>query len=448
MKQTAPATLISELQASSSRLKKEEIIRKAISEDNDEFFLGMIFALDPLCTFGVGDASVPIRSKDPLGSGLPWEDFYKLALRLMDRELTGNAAKEEIFFAMQKATPDQWNFWYRRILLKNPDCGVSEKTINKLVSKTHPKWIIPVFSCQLATDSAQDPDRYLHGKKQIEVKLDGVRVLTVVKYDGSVQMFSRNGRELTNFPLVFAEFEEVVKKDSAFRGKVFDGEIMSSSFQDLMKQVHRKSNVKTDDAILYLFDFVDLVEFQEDSNNMLQWIRSDILKEMISRHAEVFRHVQTLEWQTLDLDDVEDQKKFVDLNRTAIENGYEGIMLKDPNARYECKRTKNWLKLKPFIECTLTVVGLEEGTGKNSGMTGAFICEGVSDCGKPIRVNVGSGLSDQLRKDSWINDTEVVGSLVEIRADTITKNQNSDVYYSLRFPRFKTFRTLNGNEKL
>jgi ATP-dependent DNA ligase len=106
------------------------------------------------------------------------------------------------------------------------------------------------------------------------------------------------------------------------------------------------------------------------------------------------------------------------------------------------------LKLKPFIECTLTVVGLEEGTGKNSGMTGAFICEGVSDCGKPIRVNVGSGLSDQLRKDSWINDTEVVGSLVEIRADTITKNQNSDVYYSLRFPRFKTFRTLNGNEKL
>ena len=43
---------------------------------------------------------------------------------------------------------------------------------------------------------------------------------------------------------------------------------------------------------------------------------------------------------------------------------------------------------------------------------------------------------------------QVVGSLVEIRADAVTKNQNSDVYYSLRFPRFKTFRTLNGNEKL
>lgn len=445
---TSPESLVSSLRVTSSRLKKDEIIKKAISKHNDEFFLGMIFALDPLCTFGVGDASVPLRNKEPLGPGLPWGDFYKLALRLMDRELTGNAAKEEIFFAMQKATQDQWNYWYRRILLKNPDCGVSEKTINKLVAGVNPKWAIPVFSCQLATDSSENPDKYLKGKKQIEVKLDGVRVLTVVKYDGTVQMFSRNGKELTNFPLVISEFSQVAKKDSGFLGKVFDGEIMSSSFQDLMKQVYRKSNVQTKDAILYLFDLIDLKEFQEGFSHHPQHTRSENLKRLIENHQESFPHVRTLDWKSLDLDDPEDHKQFLKLNAEAIEGGYEGIMFKDPNAPYECKRTKNWLKLKPFIECTLTVVGIEEGTGKNAGMTGAFVCEGVSDCGKPIRVNVGSGLSDQLRMDSWINDTEVVGSLVEIRADVITKNQNSDVYYSLRFPRFKTFRTLNGSEKL
>jgi DNA ligase 1 len=39
---------------------------------------------------------------------------------------------------------------------------------------------------------------------------------------------------------------------------VFDGEVMSSSFQDLMRQVHRKSDVAATDAVLHLFDILTL----------------------------------------------------------------------------------------------------------------------------------------------------------------------------------------------
>jgi len=54
-------------------------------------------------------------------------------------------------------------------------------------------------------------------------------------------------------------------------------------------------------------------------------------------------------------------------------------MIKDPDAIYECKRTHSWLKAKPFIEVTLKVVSVEEGTGRNKGRLGAVLVEGEDD---------------------------------------------------------------------
>ena len=120
-------------------------------------------------------------------------------------------------------------------------------------------------------------------------------------------------------------------------------------------------------------------------------------------------------------------------------------MIKDPNGKWEGKRSVAWLKQKPFIEVSLEVKELEEGTGKNEGRLGAFICEGQDD-GKDIRVNVGSGLTDAQRKEFWADTQAIVGQIVEVRADAITQNQ--DGTYSLRFPRFLRFRGFKRGEKI
>ena len=36
---------------------------------------------------------------------------------------------------MDKATVEEWNDWYRRILIKDLRCGVSEKTVNNVAKK-------------------------------------------------------------------------------------------------------------------------------------------------------------------------------------------------------------------------------------------------------------------------------------------------------------------------
>ena len=90
------------------------------------------------------------------------------------------------------------------------------------------------------------------------------------------------------------------------------------------------------------------------------------------------------------------QNKFSDMNKEALDKGFEGLMIKPNDNYYECKRSHAWLKLKPFIEVSLEIKATEEGTGRNVGKLGALICEGVDD-GKKIKTNVGSGLSDDNR---------------------------------------------------
>jgi DNA ligase 1 len=431
--------IISNLEDHPSRLNKEGILESAMEEGLDEFFEGIRMALDPLVTFGV--KQVPEAKVD--GQGLAWNSFKTLAEQLNRRELTGHAARDAIKLCMDTATQRQWNQFYRRILIKDLRCGVSEKTVNK-VAKKFPQYAIPIFECQLAHDSANH-EKKMTGKKQIEVKLDGVRVIAVVRKDGRVELFSRNGKEFHNFGHIANEISKVVKFDPPNYDLVLDGEVMSASFQDLMKQVHRKDNVTAGDAVLHLFDMCPLEDFQKGVWKKPQSIRSLMVQAWVTKHVAFLPHVQCLDWETVDLDTPEGQKRFVDLNKRAVDGGYEGVMIKDIDASYECKRSHSWLKAKPFIEVTLSITSVEEGTGKNIGRLGAFVCEGIDD-GKDIVVNVGSGFTDDQRIDYWSGREALVGKTVEVRADAITRNQ--DGTYSLRFPRFLTFRGFADGEKI
>jgi DNA ligase-1 len=439
------ASHIWDLESHPSRLNKEAIIL-AIAETSShagEFFEGCRLALDPMITFGI--KQVPEKN-DEDGPGLPWDSFTLALTGFVTRNVTGNTARDMIQAMMKSATKKEWNGWYRRILIKDLRCGASEKTINKVVEKKYASYAIPVFGCQLAHDSANHESK-VSGKKYIEVKLDGVRVLTIVRSDGRVDMFSRNGKELVNFPHIVEQISNVVKTHGSSNNMdvVLDGEIMSSSFQDLMTQVHRKSDVKANDAILNLFDVIPLEDFEKGVWDKRQEDRSAMVYFWHKTYKDMLPNVTVVGHELVDLDTPEGQVRYKEINAKAIDGGYEGIMLKDPEAPYECKRSVAWLKLKPFIEVSLTVVGVEEGTGKNVGKLGAFIVEGVDD-GKAIRTNVGSGLTDNMRECFWEAADELIGNIVEVRADAVTQNQ--DGTYSLRFPRFKSFRGFEANEKL
>tara|TARA_Y200000002_G_scaffold224423_1_gene185330 strand:+ start:8565 stop:9827 length:1263 start_codon:yes stop_codon:yes gene_type:complete len=418
-----PWEIITELESNNSKLFKQDVLSKHM--DNVDFVCGLKEALDPLITFGTRDVQV---KEDSDGPGLDWMQFADLLDALESRLLTGHAARDAILDAMSVATKDQWNNWYRRIILKDLKAGFSEKTVNKVQKGT-----IPVFGCMLARDGAKEEKR-LVGEVLIENKYDGVRCIAIVQ-NNSATLYSRNGKVFPNFPHI----EEALSKPE-FNNMVFDGEIMSDNFQTLMKQVYRKTDVDTSDAYLALFDVLDLKDYNKGSTSLNTLQRKEILDNMAFDDC-----IQEVEWTRCNLDTEGGQRIFKRMNKEAIENGYEGLMVKPIEAVYECKRSPSWLKIKPIIEVTLTIKDIEEGQGKFLGTTGALVCEGVDD-GVHIKVNVGSGLSDDQRDMFWDNRDVVIGDLVEIRADAITQAENGE--YSLRFPRFKTFRGFENGEKI
>lgn len=473
MKNDPGFRVISDLEKHDSRINKENIIETQAKNGNDEFFAGVRLAYDTRITFGV--KQIPEKLVQG-GSGLAWADFNAVASKLIDRTLSGNAARNAVNDLMEQATTAEWNGWYRRILLKDMKAGFSESTINRVCKKLFPQYTINVFECQLAKDCVDEDgnvdESELHGKKIIDTKLDGMRVITIVFPNGSVQQFTRNGQEIFNFTVIRDQISRAALASNLEEAVVLDAEVMSKSFQDLMKQARRKTDVQADDSILNVFDLMTLKEFKEGKSKFKQIQRLTMLHRWHAKHAETMPNVNVLGYEIVDLDTMSGRDRLMEINKLALASKAEGIMLKDPDAVYECKRSKNWLKMKPFIEESLTVIDVEEGKpdSKFVGTLGALVCQGVVD-GKMVRVHVGGGYSIKLRAQLWAKHTgkpviwkkkeasrwveytempdgaPIVGMIAEVRADGLTKPQTGEIW-SMRFPRFKTFRGFVPGEKI
>ena len=438
---------IRDLESSDSRIHKEKVIEKALmaaklgSADAQCFLFNCYQAYNPFYTFHV--RQVP-ETAGLTGRSNPWPRFWALLEDLRTRGISGHRARDAIQECAEQFDSEEWNNLARRVLIKDLRCGISEKTLNKVLGKT--EWKIPVFSCQLAQDSTDQPKK-LKGVKRLECKLDGVRVLAVVS-GGACTLYSRNGKEFENFPQIAEAILDNRKHFQYGRGTgghfVLDGEIVGESFQKLMKQAHRKSDAETSGMVYHIFDIIPLDAFKEGHCNLQQYKRFEWLESARSslQDTDCLRIMNGLE---VDLDTAEGHDIMHRYAEDAVAEGFEGIMIKSMDAPYECKRSDFWMKWKPTISVDLEIVGFEEGTGRNEGRLGAIICEG-DDNGRHIRVNVGTGLSDSDRDEYWLARNNLLGHLVEVQADAVTQNQDGS--YSLRFPRFLRFRDFEAGSKL
>jgi DNA ligase-1 len=443
---TVAADWIRDLEASDSRLHKERVIEKALmaaklgSANAQCFLFNCYQAYNPYYTFHV--KQVP-ESEGIEHAPNPWPVFWGLLEGLRTRSFSGHRARDAIAECMKQFDSLEWNNVCRRVLIKDLRCGISDKTLNKVLGRT--EWKIPVFTCQLAQDSTDQPKK-LKGIKRLECKLDGVRVLAVVE-DGDVTLYSRNGKVFENFPQIAQAIEDNRKAFSKihYGGRfVLDGEIVGENFQKLMKQAHRKSDAVTDGMVYHVFDVIPFQSFVEGHYNAQQYKRIEQL-ERVREFLPADGPLQIMNGLEVDLDTAEGHDIMQRYAEAAVEGGFEGIMIKSMDAPYLCKRTDYWMKWKPTITVDLNIVGFEEGTGRNANRLGAIICEG-DDNDRRIRVNVGSGFSDTLRDEYWANRDSLFGHLVEIQADAVTQNQDGS--YSLRFPRFLRFRDFEAGEKV
>jgi DNA ligase-1 len=443
------ASWIRKLNESDGRLHKEDVLKQALEaavlgSTNSQIFLGLLKACyNPFVTFGVKQIPDTVGI---VGAGNPWQEFNELLVQLSQRQLTGHAARDAIQDIAEQFDSEEWNTFCAPVLRRDMRAGISSTTINKICKKTD--YEIPIFGCQLATNSEGRPE--MKGTKRLEPKLDGVRALfLVIPSDGEVTTicYSRNGKQFDNFGHIEDQIRDnyanIVKSCSGtdqgrglINGFVLDGEVIGNTFQELMRQARRKSDVQADDSVFNVFDIVPLDDFRRGHWNA-QLKKRIALLDAMRPVVDTMPNVELLPHIMVDLNTAEGKDQLMRYAKDNVNAGFEGIMIKEMEAPYQCKRSTDWMKWKPTITVDLEVVGVEEGTGRNIGRLGALVCAGVDD-GKEISVNVGSGFSDGDRDDYWANRNLVIGRTAEVMCDVITQNQ--DGTYSLRFPRFVRFR--------
>lgn len=451
--------LIDILEKTTSRKDKEQLLINAFMNRQYDFFIGAQYAFDDLISFGVKQvALIDDADLNPSDMGsVSFDDFIILLNKLKSRQLTGHSARDAINAFAEVCHGPTWNYFYRRILLKNLRCGVDKKTINKILNilSAYPEalnLLIPTFGCQLAEDGSKEKNsKKITGRRFIQTKLDGARLLTILdKEDNTVRQYSRVGIENTNFIHITNELLEIIPiiKESI----VLDGEIVHKDFSSLMSFFSKKETT-SNDSTLMVFDIIPLKDFRLGYCSLSQEERHWLLAEF--QTSGLFNpsgHVKVLPIKIIDFDTESGKTEFKNyfnsvLKEKSNDSTFEGVMIKDPAAPYECKRTDSWLKIKPYVSVTLEVISVDKGdpNGKFKDVIGNINCSGVDD-DMYIEVSV-SSIPDDKRVE-WLTNPPI-GLLAEIEADSFSVKEGRNNVYSLRFPRLKGFRNINpGDDKI
>lgn len=115
-----------------------------------------------------------------------------------------------------------------------------------------------------------------------------------------------------------------------------------------------------------------------------------------------------------------------------LDQGYEGIIVRECTAPYVRKRSTFMMKFKPKKQDDYLIIGYTEEIsieGRPKGRLGAFICKG--DDGTEF--NVGSGFTAEQRERYWQNPESFVGLYARIEYQHITSTGGVP-----RFPRIVT----------
>ena len=224
-----------------------------------------------------------------------------------------------------------------------------------------------------------------------EPKLDGYRVLAFIDAAG-VRLRSRRGLDLTSaFPALIAELGK-----QSVSGMILDGEIVAfdasgkPSFASLQNRVQLKTEreiaaaEKTAPVIFYAFD--------------LPYFAGVDLRD--ARYCDRRRYLAQCLLPSREVQLVHASADGIALNEAALASGFEGLIGKRKDSRYESgRRSAAWLKIKPTRTGDFVIGGYTAGKGSRAAL-GALLL-GYWDKRKlRYASHVGSGLSDRSLKQA------------------------------------------------
>lgn len=444
----ATARILMEISNTSSTLDKQAILNQ--NGANRLFRDILKFIYNPYFRTNVSDAKL---DKAPYYSGYPIPQTPNEVMDYLVEHPTGDTETCGIVNTWYLNLPTPEERWLgRAIITQDLQIGVSVTTLNKVFGSD----FIPKISCMLGTPIDKVPESRQKWPYIVTEKLDGIRRI-MVKQNGVVKFYSRSGH--LDDGLVELEKEAEHLPDNY----VYDGELLArGEFVDSIAQRQATNSIANRKGpkvglTFNIFDMIPAAEFLahkatpscmkrklmlacvlQDTSGMLLMEDPVEYSYMMASMADGFEYTNIKPVPILAMaHSMEDIEPVV---QALWEAGKEGVMLNDPRAIYEAKRTKGLVKMKKTISYQLRVEGFVEGTNKYEGMLGSLLT-----MYKDSYLQVGSGFTDMQRWEIWQNQDKYQGALFEV--ESFGESTNKQGLTSLNCPIFKRFITAD-NQKL
>lgn len=248
-------------------------------------------------------------------------------------------------------------------------------------------------------------------------KFDGIRCLINEDF-----AHSRSGKPFSTIDHIRTSIRDVVENYHI----TFDGELynhdLREDFEKIASLVNTKKVEKLKDE-----------DFEEIQNKVQYHVYDVILHDRPSASVKerfdfLFQVFQEGDFPGVVLSQVDDvdpvEEDIFDLQGSYVEQGYEGLMLRDPNSPYEFKRTKSLIKVKTFQDAEFEVVDIAEGQGNWAGIA------------KSVTIRLENG---ETQESGIIGSMDYLRRVLEEKDEFIggpatVKFQNRTVYGKLRFP--------------
>lgn len=324
------------------------------------------------------------------GTGPLDREGWLILDQLASGVLSGHQAEHVVIRYMKQLTLED-SILFGHILNKDLRCGISTKTINSV-------WpgLIPTHDVMLAH---KFDEKRVTFPCWATLKIDGIRS---IYRDG--EFYTRNGKKLYGLTRLKEHLVSI-------NAPVLDLELYvpGVSFQVGSGMIRSYTEVPNVSAYI-----LDLPESKESEYGLKRVLVADYTKEYIQEvPAWVVRSIEELQFYY----------------QRAIEQTYEGLVVRPLHYTYEHKRSYSWMKMKQVESEDLPVVGLFEGEGKYMCMLGGII---VNRNG--VQVKVGGGFSDDERREIWDGGDKYTGWIAEVLYHEVTPDG------SLRHPRFLRWR--------
>ena len=429
--------LVDRMKSTSSRTGKEEILKEYKDNTGVKFIL--YFVYNPYIITGISKKKIDKASNVTVD--LKGESYWRLwdIIDLINYLQTHNHGSDKDLAMVRKFIKDTENHYnsnmyeelIKSIVTKDLTLGCTAVTLNKIFGKD----FIPTFDVMVPERYFENPDKYVPEGTVfiISQKLDGVRCVLVFDDLGTPHFMSRQGKEIFGLVDLIRE-SEYLNRRYVYDGELLivekEGESSNDRYRDTMSVVGSddlKHNIE-----FHIFDRVLKEDFQRGySSEKCIDRKEDVAYQLegIAAIKMMFRYMKCVP----NLYVGSDRRQIQTWLDYAHDYGWEGVCLNIAAGPYECKRSRQLLKVKTFFETEVYVTGVEEGSGRNAGKLGAAVVEMVDSSNVYHTVRVGGGFTDEMRERYWKNPELIVGKVAEVSYFEITNNK-ADNSLSLRFP--------------